>query len=152
MRNVVIKIFVALALFITIASLAYREILIREYPVNVRHYQSIMQKICREEYKAKMLNKYPELRTNRGIPYLLTWLHVQMKYPENNPENELLNNFRINNIDHEDPITILDFGFGRCGEFTIAFTAILYAQGYTSRMVDDTLFFSLIGTITHVLV
>ena len=120
-----------------IGGLAYREILIREYPLSIRHHQNIMQKICTEEYKEGFLDKYPELGFNMRVDTLLSWLHIKMKYPETNEENLALFNFRLFNVNHEDPITIIDFGSGRCGEFSIAFTAVLYVHGYTPRLVAD---------------
>jgi len=138
MNTTIIKVFIFSVIVSLVFALAYREILIRKYPPNVRHYQKIMREICTEEYKEALLTEYPELETNMTIESLLSWLHGQMKYPETNLEKEILTNFRRTNINHEDPITIINFGLGRCGEFSIAFTAILYTQDYCDvRMVMD---------------
>jgi len=144
------KISILLIIVAIIGGLAYREILIREYPLSIRHHQNIIQKICTEEYRENFLDVYPELEgNNMDVDTLLSWLHIKMKYPETDAEHGILNDFRINSIDHEDPITIIDFGLGRCGEFSIAFTAVLYAQGYTPRMVvDSSLDSPLNGNIT----
>jgi len=124
--KLIFRLFIFVAIVCLVAGLAYREILIREYPFYVRRYQEIMRTICTEEYKEDLLTKYPELENQIGVEPLLLWLHERLNYTED-PYI----------IRYEDPIKILEYGLGRCGEFSIAFTAILYAQGYTPRMVMD---------------
>ena len=56
---------------------------------------------------------------------LLEWLHRKLKW----------SNDEITR--HNDPIKILAYGKGRCGEFSILFTALCLAHNYRARLILD---------------
>lgn len=105
-------------------------------PADVLHYQDIMRKISSNE-EIQRLRWYVGNDTIRpfighdyrtGEEYvayesLLSYLHAKVNYTKEQI------------IRHEDPIEILEYGLGRCGEFSIAFTALALAYGRQARMV-----------------
>jgi hypothetical protein len=56
---------------------------------------------------------------------LLEWLHETVEWSK----GEI--------IRHNDPIEILAYGKGRCGEFSILFTALCLAHNYRARLILD---------------
>lgn len=128
------KFLIGIIIIAIIGGLAYREKLIRQYPSYVRHYQKIMKKVSSEEYITKLLEKYPELnyiymdkrgKNSRSFVWLLDWLHERLSYTKEKIER------------HEDPIEIIEYGLGRCGEFSIAYTAICLACDWKARIILD---------------
>lgn len=107
-------------------------------PADILHYQGIMQKITSDEEKQR-LREYVENDTVRPAyatyETVLSYLHAKVNFPKTYSEDEYLTIFRMNNANHEDAIEILEFGLGRCGEFSITYTALLLAYGYEARMV-----------------
>jgi transglutaminase-like putative cysteine protease len=59
------------------------------------------------------------------LPELLDWLHKGLQWSKGDI------------IRHEDPIEILKYRKGRCGEFSILYTALCLAHGYRARIVLD---------------
>jgi len=56
---------------------------------------------------------------------LLEWVHERLKWDNGEIER------------HNDPLDILAYGKGRCGEFSILFTAVCLAQGHRARIILD---------------
>jgi hypothetical protein len=56
---------------------------------------------------------------------LLDWLHVKLQWSKG-PITR-----------HTDPLAILRYGKGRCGEYSILYTALCLAHGYRARIVLD---------------
>jgi hypothetical protein len=56
---------------------------------------------------------------------LLAWVHERLRWDNGEIER------------HNDPLEILAYGKGRCGEFSILFTAVCLAQGYRTRIILD---------------
>ncbi len=56
---------------------------------------------------------------------LLDWIHEKVSWSDNEMER------------HSDPLEILAYGKGRCGEFSILFTALCLANGYHARLILD---------------
>jgi hypothetical protein len=56
---------------------------------------------------------------------LLDWLHSKLKWSKGNI------------VRHNDPLEILAYGKGRCGEFSILFTALCLAHNYRARLILD---------------
>jgi len=70
-----------------------------------------------------------KLRTLLGRKYtlveLLNWIHEKVSWSNDQMER------------HDDPLGILAYGKGRCGEFSILFTALCLANGYRARLILD---------------
>lgn len=56
---------------------------------------------------------------------LLEWVHERVKWSEGDI------------VRHEDPLEIIAYGRGRCGEFAILFTALCLAHNYRARLILD---------------
>jgi peptide-N4-(N-acetyl-beta-glucosaminyl)asparagine amidase len=56
---------------------------------------------------------------------LLEWMHNRLKFTH----EDILR--------HNDPLEILAYGKGRCGEFSILFTALCLAHNYQARIILD---------------
>ncbi len=56
---------------------------------------------------------------------LLEWMHERLKFDKGDIER------------HNDPLEILAYGRGRCGEFSILFTSLCLAHWYRARLVLD---------------
>lgn len=125
--RVILKIGIFFAVVSLILALAYREVLIREYPPDIRRYQSYIKDILTEEYKVKFINQYPEFNGSysKSPQFLLSWLGERVQYTK----DEITR--------HDDPIDIIEYGWGRCHEFSLAYMALLYVQGFTSRLILD---------------
>jgi transglutaminase-like putative cysteine protease len=59
------------------------------------------------------------------INELLEWLHKKVKWSKGNIKR------------HSDPMEIIACGKGRCGEFSILFTALCLAHNHRARLVLD---------------
>lgn len=60
-----------------------------------------------------------------SLPELLEWLHSKVKWSKENIKR------------HNNPKEILAYGKGKCGEFSILFTALCLAHGYRARLILD---------------
>jgi len=56
---------------------------------------------------------------------LLEWLHGRVEWSKGDI------------VRHNDPMEILAYGKGRCGEFSILFTALCLAHNYRARLILD---------------
>ena len=56
---------------------------------------------------------------------LLDWLHAKVKWTEGPI------------VRHRNPLEIIDFGKGRCGEFSILFTTLCLIHNYRARLILD---------------
>jgi len=61
----------------------------------------------------------------QSLPELLEWIHQRIKF----------NKGRI--LRHEDPIDVIEYGHGKCREFSVLFTALCLANGYRARLILD---------------
>jgi len=97
-------------------------IIIAQIEINKEQYLEVMKNLNQIETKSK-------LRYLLGREYnyseLLDWEHQRLNYT-----NESINRY-------EDPIEILNYGKGRCQEFSILYVALCLANGYQSRFVID---------------
>jgi hypothetical protein len=87
-----------------------------------------------EKYRTISINiaNPPELKQLRSLferryslQELLNWMHDRLKFAKGDI------------IRHNDPLEILDYGKGRCGEFSILFTALCLAHNYQARIILD---------------
>jgi len=60
-----------------------------------------------------------------SLKELLDWLHAKLKW-----SNEDI-------VRHNQPLEILAYGKGKCGEFSILFTALCLAHNYRARLILD---------------
>ena len=60
-----------------------------------------------------------------SLEELLTWMHARMEFTH----GEI--------IRHNDPLEIIEYGKGRCGEFSILYTALCLANNYRARLILD---------------
>jgi hypothetical protein len=56
---------------------------------------------------------------------LIDWVHARVEFTQ------------AKIVRHNDPLEITDYGKGRCGEFSILYTALCTAHGYRARIVLD---------------
>jgi len=120
-----LKTLIIFVIAIFVIGMIFREQLIRQYPSDVRHYQNIMKEISSKEYIERLQNYTGKYALERHYAFVLQYLGEELTYTEEFIER------------HEDPIEILEYGKGRCGEFTIAYTALLLANGYNVRIIYD---------------
>ena len=82
----------------------------------------IMQNINSTETKNDL-----RLMFDRDCNYteLLTWLHGKLNFSWEKIER------------HQDPFEILEYGKGRCEEFSILYVSVCLAHGYRTRLVVD---------------
>jgi hypothetical protein len=62
---------------------------------------------------------------NYALPELLEWLHSKVEWSKGNIKR------------HNDPKEILAYGKGKCGEFSILFTALCLVHNYRARLILD---------------
>jgi len=56
---------------------------------------------------------------------LLDWVHTRLEWSKGNI------------VRHSDPLEILDYGKGRCSEFSVLYTALCLAHNYRARLILD---------------
>jgi hypothetical protein len=85
-------------------------------------YPRIMQNLNRTETKNDL-----RLMFDRDYNYteLLTWVHAKLDFSREKIER------------HENPFEILEYGKGRCKEFSILYVSACLAHGYRARLVVD---------------
>ena len=88
------------------------------------------------------INKYREISLGLAEPSVLTklmamcdrrytlselldWMHERLKFDKGDIER------------HDDPLGILAYGRGRCGEFSILFTSLCLAHWHRARLILD---------------
>jgi transglutaminase-like putative cysteine protease len=65
------------------------------------------------------------LERKYALVELLDWIHEKVSWSDDEMER------------HSGPLEILAYGKGRCGEFSILFTALCLANGYRARLILD---------------
>lgn len=84
------------------------------------------REISRKLTNPSLLSELRELFERRyTLVELLDWLHGKLKWGEGDI------------IRHNDPIEIIAYGKGKCGEFGILFTALCLAHNYRARLILD---------------
>jgi hypothetical protein len=90
--------------------------------LKINNNMAIMQEIDQEEMKAN-LNSLLDKKYN--YTELIQWEHDNL-------------NFTWESIDrHTNPLEIIEYGKGRCGEFAILYVALCLSQGYRCRLVSN---------------
>ena len=88
----------------------------------IRKYRHFSQKLANPNVLAKLRNLFER---EYSLLELLEWLHRKVKWSKGNIKR------------HNDPIEILEYGKGKCGEFGILFTALCLAHNYRARLILD---------------
>jgi len=89
---------------------------------SISEYREISQKIADPSMLAELMALFERRYT---IAELLDWTHQRLKFEKGNIER------------HNDPMEILAYGRGRCGEFSILFTSLCLAHWYRARLILD---------------
>lgn len=63
--------------------------------------------------------------SKRTLTQLLEWVHARLKF----------NKGKV--VRNEDPMEIIEYGQGKCREFSVLFTAACLANGYRARLILD---------------
>ena len=88
----------------------------------IEKYRKISEKIIDSLLLSKLRNLFER---NLSLTELLEWLHEKVKWSKGDI------------IRHYDPMEILAYGKGKCGEFSIIFTALCLAHNYRARLILD---------------
>ncbi len=88
----------------------------------IEKYRKISEKIIDSLLLSKLSNIFEK---NLSLTELLGWLHEKVKWSDGDI------------IRHNDPMEILIYGKGKCGEFSILFTALCLAHNYRARLILD---------------
>lgn len=88
----------------------------------VEKYREISEKLT-DSYLLSELRSLFERRYN--LTELLAWLHSRVQWSKGDI------------VRHNDPLKIVAYGKGRCGEFSILFTALCLAHNYRARLILD---------------
>lgn len=88
----------------------------------IEKYRHFSQKLANPNDLAELRNLFER---EYSPPELLEWLHRKVKWSKGNIKR------------HNDPIEILAYEKGKCGEFSILFTALCLAHNYRARLILD---------------
>ncbi len=89
---------------------------------SIDKYREISEKLS----DASLLDELWSLFDKRcALSELLDWMHERVKFDKGKIER------------HNDPLEILAYGRGRCGEFSILFTSLCLAHNYRARLILD---------------
>lgn len=84
------------------------------------------QQISRKLKDSHLLSELREMFQRRySLRELLDWLHERVKFDKGDI------------VRHNDPLEILAYGKGKCGEFGILFTSLCLAHNYRARLILD---------------
>ena len=91
--------------------------------------QNTVEKYCKIRKELANPSLLSELRSLFERRYtlieLLEWLHKKVEWSKGDI------------VRHNDPMGIIAYGKGRCGEFSILFTALCLAHNYRARLILD---------------
>jgi len=91
-------------------------------PKSIEKYRKLSKKLTDTSLLLELRKLFQRKYT---LTELLEWLHGKVKWSK----GEITR--------HNDPIEILAYGKGRCGEFSILFTALCLAHNYRARLILD---------------
>jgi len=89
---------------------------------SIEKYRQLSQNITNPQTLTELRNLF---QRKYSLPELLEWLHSKVKWSKENIKR------------HNNPKEILTYGKGKCGEFSILFTALCLAHGYRARLILD---------------
>ena len=88
----------------------------------LQKYTELSNALAQKELREQLMVFFERHYT---LSELLDWLHSIVKWAEGDI------------VRHNDPLEIIEFGKGRCGEFSILFTALCLAHKYRARLILD---------------
>jgi len=88
----------------------------------VEKYREISEKLAHQSLLSELRGLFDRRYT---LVELLEWLHEKVEWSKGDI------------IRHNDPLEIVAYGKGRCGEFGILFTALCLAHNYRARLILD---------------
>jgi len=88
----------------------------------IKKYKEISKQLADPKMLSELRRLFERTYT---LPELLDWLHARLQWSKGQITR------------HSDPLEILRYGKGRCGEYSILFTALCLAHGYRARIVLD---------------
>ncbi|MDH5450553.1 MAG: hypothetical protein OEX77_06600 [Candidatus Bathyarchaeota archaeon] len=91
-------------------------------PESIEKYKKLSKRLKNSSLLLELRQLFERKYT---LAELLEWLHDKVKWSKGQI------------IRHNDPIEILTYGKGRCGEFSILFTALCLAHDYRTRLILD---------------
>lgn len=94
----------------------------RVSPKSIEKYRKISKKLTDSSLLFELGKLFDRKYT---LAELLEWLHEKVKWSKGKITR------------HNDPIEIVTYGKGRCGEFSILFTALCLAHNYRARLILD---------------
>jgi len=89
---------------------------------SVEKYREISEKLAHQSLLSQLRNLFDRRYT---LVELLGWLHEKVEWSKGDI------------VRHNDPLEIIAYGKGRCGEFGILFTALCLAHNYRARLILD---------------
>jgi len=88
----------------------------------VEKYREISEKLAHQCLLSELRDLFDRRYT---LVELLEWLHEKVEWSKGDI------------VRHNDPMEIIAYGKGRCGEFGILFTALCLAHNYRARLILD---------------
>lgn len=88
----------------------------------VEKYREVSKKLADPSTLSKLRSLFEKRYT---LTELLEWLHKTVEWSKGDI------------VRHNDPLEIIAYGKGRCGEFSILFTALCLAHNYRARLILD---------------
>jgi hypothetical protein len=89
---------------------------------SIDKYREISLSLAEPSLLAKLMSLFERRYT---LAELLDWMHGRLKFDKGDIER------------HNNPLEILAYGRGRCGEFSILFTSLCLAHWYRARLILD---------------
>lgn len=86
---------------------------------HIRHNESVVRVLSSPEVQSKLKENFPD---NLNYTQLFIWQSTRLNYTQNREV-------------HTDPLEILDYGKGACGEFSIVYVAICLANDIPARLL-----------------
>ena len=88
----------------------------------VKKHREISEKLAHQSLLSELRGLFDRRYT---LVELLEWLHEKVEWSKDDI------------VRHNDPVEIITYGKGRCGEFGILFTALCLAHNYRARLILD---------------
>ncbi|MDH5449270.1 MAG: transglutaminase-like domain-containing protein [Candidatus Bathyarchaeota archaeon] len=99
-----------------------RGVVYHEHPT-IKYHRKVAQSLTNDTLQKELRSRLNS--TEYSHLELLDWEHNRLNYTKENIPR------------HDNPLQILAFGKGRCGEFSILYNALCLACGYRARLIAD---------------